>query len=231
LNYPITRVTSVQLVSAIIPNSIYIFSPDRNNNIITLLETGHSAVNITIPSGSYDVTYFDTFLAGVLSSASPSGSTYTITYDQYHRKLTFSTNGPAFQFLFGTGNKNNPYQELGFVYDTDTTLGTTITAPNCLNLSGVPYVIINIVNLQNNIVNTRNISGNFKVNMSSEFGYVTYYTPQTLLENFHYIPNQTITYFDVRLIDDNGNPVNLNGTEWSFTLTYTQEDNSITGDY
>lgn len=221
LNYRIDRMTSIQLVSAIIPNTLYVFSPERNNQTITLHETGYSNVDVVIPPGSYDITYLCTLLGNLLTASSPSTSTYTVSYDQYTNKLTFNTSGPQFQFLFSTGNINNPYVELGFVYDTDTTLTTSLTAPNCFNLSGVPYVLLKLSNLQHNIVNTRNVSANFKINMESQFGYVQYYTPQTVLENFHYIPEQTITYLDVTISDDNGVPVNLNGAEISFTLTYT----------
>lgn len=223
MNYRLERITSVQLVSAIIPNTIYVFSTDRLNTVITLKENALPTTFLVIPDGTYDVTALCTMLSNLLTTGSPSGSTYTVTFDTATQKLTFTTTGPTFQFLFGTGNVNNPYYELGFQYLVDTLATTALTAPNVVNLSGPPYCFIKLANLQHNIVNTRNIAANFKVNLTSQFGFIEYYTPNYSLENFHYIPQQTVTYLDVVLTDDNGLDLNLSGAEWSFTLCYTTE--------
>lgn len=222
IGFRIDRVTSVQLVSAIIPNSIYVFSPERLNQVITLLETAFPVTFLSIPDGSYNITDFISILSNILTFGSPSGSTYTVTYDTNTRKLNISTTGPAFSFLFGAGgNANNPYLEMGFNYNVNTIPATNLTAPNVVNLSGVPYLLLKLANLQHNINNTRNVSANFKVNLSTDFGFIEYYSPNYALENYHTINEQSIQYLDVLLTDDNGVPVNLNGAEWSFTICYT----------
>lgn len=225
LGFRCDKVTSVQLVSAIIPNTIYVFSIQRLNQIITLQETGFPVTFLSIPDGSYNVSDLVTMLSNLLTSGSPSGSIYTVTFDTITRKLTFTTTGPTFSFLFATGNQNNPYAELGFIYQTNTSFTTNLVAPNTCNLSGVPYLLLKLPNLQSNITNTRNVNANFKINMSSQFGFIEYYSPNYALENWHQINEQTLTYLDVSLTDDNGTNVQLNGSEWSFTIAYTTNDN------
>lgn len=225
LNSEYNGLKTIRLIACTIPNTLYVFTdnPAKPTNTITLLETAQPDAIITIPNGTYNIVQICAELASLLTAASPSGSVYTVTYSQITNKITVTSTITTFQLFFDLSN--SPYIPLGYNYDVayPTVAALSHTAPNVYNLTGAPYLIIKIGNIQDVVQTTFNISGNYYVPMQAEYGYVNYYQPQNDSDSVQILDdvNNTITYFDVGLVDDNGNFVDLNGSEWSFTLSMT----------
>lgn len=153
--FPLENIAAIKVVSAEIPFTYYVIT--AANGSFTLTETGHSPVTITLPPGNYVSTGMTTELAALLTAASPSGFTYTVSYansssanDTY--KLTITNNDMAagtFTLTFGAaGNSgfDNPRLWLGFdagsISSTAVAGVATLTAPNVVNLTGPNYLYL-----------------------------------------------------------------------------------------
>ena len=130
---------SVCLVQASLPKSFY--NMPSGFNTFTLRENATS-VTVTIPVGSYTRINLQSVLASVLTTASPNGRTYTVSYpastvaDTFHYTFTVNSSVIAVQFIF---TSTSPNRQLGFEVGTYTftpAIGSSsLESVNSLNLS------------------------------------------------------------------------------------------------
>ena len=89
--------THVVCLNALIPKSYYLIPSGPFENAFQLKE-GNTTVTVTVPTGSYLLSAFQTVIGTLLTNASPNGLTYTVSYPSLSGpdtgKLTYThTNG------------------------------------------------------------------------------------------------------------------------------------------
>ena len=216
---------SVALVQASIPKSFY--NMPSGYNAFTLREDSTS-VTVTIPPGNYTRINLQSVLATTLTTASPNGLTYTISYpastsaDTFH--YTFSVNSIAItvQFIF---TSKSPTRQLGFDVSTYTfTPGVTtssLESVNALNLSYIlrAFIKSNIVaNATDGILEELLNFGSFP--SSSVMSY----------QQFSFDLNSRVYNKDNKnswsfaLVDSFGVEIDLNNIPWAFSLVLYQRN-------
>lgn len=211
------RAKKIQLQSAEIPVSYYVIN--SSNNSFSLTEDANPPVTVTLPLGSPSATDLATFLQTALNSVSPGPLTYSVTFDSSTNKFTIS-NAPATNFSL-TFTSNSPYVQLGFNVGTTST-GTSLTSTNVINLSGTNFFMIQLTNIPQTNTTSKKTSYTFKVPIT-----VAPFSTEIYTNNGQW--NQIVDYGNsspvdinmlaVKLVDYNNNVINLNGNDWSFTLT------------
>lgn len=152
---PLRNVAAIKILEVQIPFSWYVFN--SGNNTFLLTEIGGTAT-VTLPIGNFTSSQLTTLLAAALTSVSPGGFNYTVTYDSTTQKFTFFNNASStsiFGFTFGlpTNSGNvNPRLYIGFPGGITTTLnflssgtnkGNYMVAPNAALVTGPNYLYIN----------------------------------------------------------------------------------------
>jgi len=216
---------SVCLVQASIPKSFY--NMPSGYNTFTLQENTTS-VTVTIPPGNYTRINLQSVLATVLTSASPNGRTYTISYppstqaDTFH--YTFSVNSTviAVQFIF---TALSPFRQLGFDVGTYTfTPGvgsSTLESVNALNLSYIlrAFIKSNIVsNATDGILEELLNFGSFPSSSVMSFQQVSF----DLNSRLYNKDNKNAWSF--ALVDSFGVEIDLQGVPWAFSLVLYQRN-------
>jgi len=213
-------VQTIELVSAEIPNTQYVFT--SANNYIDFNE-GAGALSAQITPGTYSIDDLVSHLKTILDAAG--SDTYTVSFDEITKKLTIASTG-SFSLLWSSGSHSatSAYKELGW-NQTDVSSGSSHTAPNSLKISGDDYWFISVRNMPLNGVQggSNSIGFTFKVPINVGYGDIVFYTQETGL-------NQTITQanvcfcqpiFYVQLLDAYGKIVDLQGRDWSCAIGIT----------
>lgn len=216
---------SVCLVQASIPKSFY--NMPSGYNTFTLQENTTS-VTVTIPPGNYTRINLQSVLATVLTSASPNGRTYTISYppstqaDTFH--YTFSVNSTviAVQFIF---TASSPFRQLGFdvgSYTFTPGIGSsTLESVNALNLSYIlrAFIKSNIVsNATDGILEELLNFGSFPSSSVMSFQQVSF----DLNSRLYNKDNKNAWSF--ALVDSFGVEIDLQGVPWAFSLVLYQRN-------
>ena len=132
----------ITVLQSQIPVSYYVIGSGANT--FTLTE-GNSSVTITIPPANYNVFSFSTTVGALLTSSSPNGYTYTITYPNAYTSpdtglLTYTVNSIAKTVSFTFPTKSPISEQFGFVtastnYFSVNGLVQTITSTNVVNFT------------------------------------------------------------------------------------------------
>lgn len=160
---PLKDVVKIQIAGGTVPGCLYNLNTGWNQ--FTFLE-GATRWNVTIPPGRYSYETLCTKLASVLNSLSGIANTYAVTIDATTGvfQLQRATGVASFSFLFATGDFvdfydqnntlqkiNSPAKLLGFGRGDYSSTGSTIIAPNVVDLEFIlnrAYVYINHDNTQ-----------------------------------------------------------------------------------
>jgi hypothetical protein len=213
LDREIKRVVKIELLSIQIPYTYYTIT--ALNNVVEI-----SAGTNTIPIGNYTTSSMALQLKTTMDAIG--GGPYTLSFSRTTHKLTVSAAG-AFQVL--TVAANNIAKNLGFTVDS--TLSTDNTGDIVFNLSGTNYIVIrsdalteynarpnvSAVGLTSrNILYTMVVKGNPTNILVDE--------PEgTIIVNLN--TKRTFQYnIDFSIEDDSGNPIDLNGLDWSCQLLF-----------
>lgn len=203
------------------PISFFVVS-DTNNLLII------NSTNYFITEGNYNALTLTTELNSILSG-------FTVTYDSNTNKLTFSRST-----TFTISSQSTCLKIIGFsegINHTATLSGMnyTLTSNYVVNLSGTSLIYIDIPT-----VTTRNISskngGAFTTIIKSvvcdvPYGSILSYTNNT--NSAVVLKEKYISYFNVRLLDDEYNLLDLNGQHFTLTLELFFNNNGsqiLTGD-
>ena len=119
---------NVVVLSAVVPRSYYLVT--AANNTFQLLETGFTAVTITITPGSYSASVFRTTLKTLFDAATQAGNVYTITYSSVTGKFSYTNTGVVASLIIpaATNNGSGIHEQLGF--NATTTVAFPITSIN-----------------------------------------------------------------------------------------------------
>lgn len=206
------------LKAATIPKTYYNIDSPRNTFTITDSSGPNS---VTITPGNYDITALTTALQTALNALAV--DTYTVSYSAVSGKITITSTfagfviNPTLATLQGLILDQMGFN-LGIAYPS---VAGTITAPNVLDISGIKNVYIVINEFTQYLRNTTNAFQNFKVPMNGQFGDIIYYTDETGYHQYFNIATASksnIRTLTIRLIDQYGQEIQLNGREWEFTL-------------
>jgi len=197
----------LSVVSCLIPYSFY--NINTSNNVLQYSFDGINLITLTIPIGNYNV---NSLLSILKSNISP---TFTISYDSVKNKFTFTH--PINNFMFMSSS--TCLQILGF-NNNITILSTslTLTSVNCVNVYSIRTVQVN-----SNLI-TYNINKVQKNNFCILCSVPITCTPFSLIEYINRTNFKTnlflnrISNIKIKLTDDNGNLIDLNGCHYSLTL-------------
>ena len=188
----------IGLNSLTIPNTVY--NIQSFNNSITIDD-----IDYTITVNNYDSDTLTTELNSVLP--------ITVTFDENSNKFTFS-NSSAFIINSATLD-----EILGLSNDLPTTSGTSITASNVINLSGVTNIHLKLNNITLNNLTGEGLNSPILASVvnNTNFSDYVFYQPSEVI--YHMINTTKISFFHFTLTDQNNRTLELNGAKYNFTLT------------
>jgi hypothetical protein len=147
---PLENIAGIKVLEVQIPFSWYVIS--SGHNVLTLLETGHTGVEVTLTPGNYNVTQLGDLVATAFTAASQVSSTYTAVVDTNTQKITFY-NGQASSSPFSVNvAEDGPWLALGFSIGsndgtgflaTGTNKGNYNVLPNVYSVTGPNYLFVN----------------------------------------------------------------------------------------
>jgi hypothetical protein len=133
-------------------------------------------------------------------------------------KFTFNVSGngafqPSFSFT-----SNQVWLQLGFNVDVHPFVGSTLTSNNIINFNPTSkiYILTDIVSSSNDSILQEVLNGD-----TVGFGSCIYYQNQGNLdlESKEIVGNQKNS-FNIQLINENGQEVDLQGQNWSFSIIF-----------
>ena len=223
LPYSIKHVHKIEVISAEVPNTAYVFSAAKGNTTVTI-----DSVDVTIPDGNYD--------SAAMEAALIAAGFTTAVISDVTAKLSF-TDTVTVNFPANSDGRPGLGYYLGFEEGTDFPTGTTYTGDNAINLAGESYVLLKI---NNDFPNMLSITEH-EVQASGDSG-TTYLAPplfcklvlrgtsySVVTDNEGISDHKVLTFkspirldrLNIGLYDYYGDEVDLNGAEFSITLRIT----------
>jgi hypothetical protein len=197
---------SVQNVS--IPHSFY--NCNSSNNILryNLNSSPSEILTIVIPAGNYNVNTLKTYLANSMTG-------FTVSYNATTNKYTFYHNSSDFTIL----SSSTCLALLGFKNNVSLSSSSrTLTSTICCDFTTTKCILIASSfpssNISKAINSDNNIIASFPVDVLP-FGLLTYSNHNNYKFNTYANILSSIT---LRLTDQNGNLLDLNGCDWTITL-------------
>lgn len=195
------------LVNLTMPYSFY--NVNTSNNVLTWDYIGNPQQNFTVPVGNYTIhqlvqylnanwTGFTVYYNGITNKVTVSNSAqFTIYSSGFARLLGFTGNG----YSTGAG----PY---------------TVGSQNCVNLYTITQIQVETNLLTYNVSNTANKTNNRNILASipvscAPFGLIVYENPSQYKTNLYV---GEFNYVEARLLDNNGNVIDMNGCDYCMTL-------------
>lgn len=215
LNNAIPASKSVELLEAIIPNTIYKIRTGVNN--IIDFSVGASVFVATIPPGAY--TFGSLMVAIVTAMKAQTDNTWTATANSDTFKVTI-TGASNFILLFGSGtNKTTSMATfLGFTA-ADTASGTTATGTNALQLANPFSVYVRIQELGNNIYTSSGQNFTYRLPLVVESGSIAEIDVNSDYRQILPLNQQRIFQnFTVSLCYADGSAIDLNGSSYELVL-------------
>ena len=200
------------VLNAQIPYSYY--NVNVYNNIF-LISNGGATQTITLTRGNYNANSLITEIIGQLTLAGITG--ISIVLSSVSGCLTWTTSA-ASMTIYATGS--TALRFLGLNTTTNTTsVSQKIISPYPLNLLYTLKIRIASTALNNNhldssVSGSLNILSSFSVS-AANFGIILYEN-QTNIQSE--LKVRDLNGFDIRIIDDDGNLINFNNTNWTATM-------------
>jgi hypothetical protein len=227
------NVIEMKISSLELPNTIYYITSTRGNNSIQI-----GATTYTIPNGSYSkLKLIETINA--LITATNTSLSYSITTN----KVTISKTGVGNVTITFTSSGTD-YPSLGNILGFTTTpitvlSGTSSAATNVSTNTQQTYIFLrindfgNIINKNRRYVAKIVLENNTTISDEVDNGIINILTNQyKLITNIIKFDQPTdIQNLSISLEDEYGNTIDLNGSEWSFTLDTTIITNTILKNY
>lgn len=215
----------VKLQSATIPNSFYNLSNNNQNNKLFFKETNDlNYIELTIPSGSYNINELSDLIKSLLETNSTNNLTYTFYYDEINNTLNITNSDPTTYNTFFDFTQNNTCRRfLGFTSSIITINSTDgITSDRGVDITDTRNSIyLRLPNLSNNKVIESN---------SGKYSNIIAQIPVALSRNNFFVyepPNEfvcmlgqnSINSIDVNITyQDETEPVNFERCDWEINL-------------
>jgi len=195
-----------------------------NYNTFTLIEGAFSRT-ITLDVGYYNKNTMIAVLPALLNSASALNGNnwvYTMSYRTATQvqdfKFTFSVSGngafkPSFSFT-----QNQIYLQLGFDVGTHTFVASSLVSDNIINFNPTSKLYI-----KSNLVSSSNQSILQEVLQVDTIGFgssIFYQNQGNLDLESKVIVGSQKDSFNIQLINENGQDVDLQGQDWSFSIVF-----------
>lgn len=218
------EILTVELVSATIPNSFYNLSNNNNNNKIKFKEGANAYVELTIPSGSYDIIELGAELKTLLEAQSTTWGnnyTYTFSYEEINNLLTITNSGNDAVFDFTSDNTCRRF--LGFTSSIQTINSSDgITSDRAVDITDTRNsIFIRLPNLNNNKVIESN-NGKFSnviAQVPVELSRNTFFTFEPPQSFKCELSQKQINSIDVLITyQDETNNVNFERADWEINL-------------
>jgi len=210
----------VILQSAQIPYTFY--NTNENNNYIDWEENGVLKTPLQIAVGNYNILELINEIKTDMNTNSSFGaSTYDITYSGITNKITFtSTNANDTKLLFKTGvnTLKSIAKQIGYTLDNDITFnsGSNTSSNSVVNLLSIHSLFI-----RSNVLSSLNILSSYSVNggitntdiltsipITADPLSMIYYQYYEGMD-FSIVEDETISYMDFKMTDQNANLINL----------------------
>lgn len=180
---------------------------------------------VNIPSGNYTITSLTTELQNLLNALGV--DTYIVVSSTTTMKITITSSFAG--FTLNPNASNYPFVTmLGFnnstVYNS---VAGVLLAPKVFDLAGIKNLYIKVSQLTEYMRDTKNLSSNFKVDFGCGYGTIVYFANENKYLQYYTTAQNHVRRtdkFDVRLVDEMGNNVDLNGSDWSFVLRFLTRD-------
>lgn len=146
------KIAKFQLLGYIFPNSAYNVNTTNTTFYITQTDGTPSTATITLTQANYTGTTLATQIQTKLQASTLTNNTlFTCVYDSTTNKITIAVSGGhTFQIDFSNAETSmESYLLMGFVKNSTTADGATITSTNQIDLSGLRHVVIDIDGFDN----------------------------------------------------------------------------------
>lgn len=218
------EILTVELVSATIPNSFYNLSNNNTNNKIKFKEGSEAYVELTIPSGSYNILELGAELKTLLEAQSTTWGnnyTYTFAYEEINNLLTITNSGNDATFDFTSDNTCRRF--LGFTSSIQTINSSDgITSNRAVDITDTRNsIFIRLPNLNNNKVIESN-NGKFSnviAQVPVELSRNTFFTFEPPQSFKCELSQKQINSIDILITyQDETNNVNFERADWEINL-------------
>lgn len=221
---PIARIKRVQLLNLMLPNTVYNIS--ASNNTIPFV-VGVNTLTATLPVGNYTSDSLAAAVATALTSAANgTGVTFTASVSATTGQMTITASSGTFQLLFS--QSGTPWRELGFT-NTNTSTAASLTGPNVVQISLPNFLFINVSEFSgsnNYIATSTQTTATFYAPLSTNGFNISQFDERDFHQVLVFSPSISgISNLTVNVQDGNGNPVSLNGADWSMLLEIETEQN------
>ncbi|HVT63452.1 MAG TPA: hypothetical protein VHD33_08210 [Legionellaceae bacterium] len=214
--------THVTLLNALIPKSYYLIQVGFNT---FQLQENSNIVTITVPIGNYTLSAFESIISNLLTTNSPNGWTYSISYPNSTQpdtgKLTYTVSGNSSQpsLIFGP----DLFEPFGFFQNsTNTFVNNTLVSTCVIKLVSEDRLILHssLVNNPNidNIIISINSATNIPFSSISWINFAPEYRS-------HKLVNNAVKVASFSLTDEAGRILDLNGLNMNLTLAFYRKDN------
>lgn len=202
LPHSIKNVQRITLLNAEIPNTCYNIRSPYNTFQFTRSSTTYTA---TVSEGNYTASTLLSVLATAMNTADAS-TTFSFTTSSTTLKITMTASNSV------TIGNTVLSRSLGFVSGQ---AGTSITATNTYTIGDL-FFFIQIRNVTTNIISTA--SAQFRIPLTADSQYIQFFTASEGNQQFIDTDGLTLGHLDVCLVDQYGQPISLNGSEWGMFL-------------
>jgi hypothetical protein len=196
----------LSLQNANIPYSFY--SITNIDNTFSFGLVGDPPTTTTIQPGNYNITQFMDVIKAAI------GASYTVNYSTTTGKIVISH--PTSNFIIYAASINHA---LGFSKTTNTTSqGNILFGRDCINLNQIRAINVEINFPTYNV----NVAAPYENNILATIPvYVAPFSIITYNNNNNFRTNLFVNKLDqiqIRLLSNDGNPINLNGINYQMTL-------------
>lgn len=209
--------TSVQLIYAQIPNSIY--NVNQYNDTL-LINEGAGDIVIPISNGHYNITQYLSELQNQLNALGT--LTYTVMGNLITNKITISSSG-NFDLLFNNNQSNESYKLLGFDKADYTGTNSYIT-PNVFNMNYITHITVKMsAEIPDRIYGSNDSVSSFIIPIDVVFGETIQFREKDYYNTLNYYTTPTnLSHVTIGLYDQHGRPLILNGLDWECMLQFNK---------
>tara|TARA_R110001632_G_scaffold197552_1_gene319805 strand:- start:176 stop:1138 length:963 start_codon:yes stop_codon:yes gene_type:complete len=211
----------VSLYSCVVPYSFYNIRENINDRIPYRFVANDNLDSVKIPKGNYTITTLSTAIKLLLDGIQ-GGVSYTIIYNRTTMKITYNSNTPTIYFDFSAFT-DTAHIEMGFGQNeiTPDTGISNLISTNVPDINGNTHQIQVRTNLASKgcldsiTKSYSTILGSIPIDVN--FGGVIFSKPGNNLHKI-LITSKNITNISVRITDDRGRPINLNGLNFTISI-------------
>lgn len=210
LNAPISIPNDHDIVlridNFVLPISFFVINNQTNTLVV-------NSISYTIPVGNYNAIDLKTEMDGLLA-------TITVGFDENNNKFTFTSANP-----FTLNSTSTCFRKIGFSENVNHVavlvgLDYVLTSDFVCNLAGTSLVYVDIPNLTTKNISSKNGGGYTSIVKSVvvdvPYGAILTYTNNTT--SAVVLKEKYISFFQIRLLDDQYQLLDLNNQNFTLTL-------------